>query len=470
MNAFAPAAAARALCRSRAARPNNGITRPFRRTPTTLPTTASAPTGASHEALASPRSSKKRAVPHGVTPTTRCASTRMPCRHNNTSPRTTSRVDTAATVISSPSRMVGYMLSPSARNRTTVPFERASSITAPKMSERRTRSQCISGRRRIAQVRYSRHTDTASRNLAVALLSQAGPPTMPPAIDVASFLSSAQADGILGLLHDRVSATGAAARLPPALVEGLRAGAHRQVALELAQRAELRRVVAAVRSMGLEVSGRLVAYQFHSQRIDEHGVRHLCDVHWKVANPQRFADAVRFDELAEAAVPLPLLGPDARGLGRMHALWLASVHRAAHHYDQDNLAWLYDVHLLMGALDAAGVARFVALAERTGVRRICLRALLLARARFGTEIPSSALAALEAAPEDEPSTMFLGPGVRKLDVLLDDVRVLSGWRPRLTLVKEHLFPDEAYMRRTYASGSSAPTLWLYARRIVTGAA
>jgi len=370
-------------------------------------------------------------------------------------------------------------------------------------------------------VRYSRHTDTASRNLAVAFLSSVGPPPVPPSIDVSSFLSSARADGILGLLHARVSATGAADRLPPALVEGLRAGAHRQVALELAQRAELRRVVAAVRSMGLEVllmkgaslaydvypdpawrvrsdvdmliraadraavraglddlgyvcepevSGRLVAYQFHSQRIDEHGVRHLCDVHWKVANPQRFADAVRFDELAEAAVPLPLLGPDARGLGRMHALWLASVHRAAHHYDQGNLVWLYDVHLLMGALDAAGVARFVALAERTGVRRICLRALLLARARFGTEIPSSALAALEAAPEDEPSTMFLGPGVRKLDVLLDDVRVLSGWRPRLTLVKEHLFPDEAYMRRTYASGSSAPTLWLYARRIVTGAA
>lgn len=370
-------------------------------------------------------------------------------------------------------------------------------------------------------MRYSRHTDTASRNLAVAFLSSVGPPTVPPSIDVSSFLSSAQADGILGLLHARVSATGAAAPLPPALVEGLRAGAHRQVALELAQRAELRRVVAAVRSMGLEVllmkgaslaydvypdpawrvrsdadmfiraadraavraclddlgyvcepevSGRLVAYQFHSQRIDEYGLRHLCDVHWKVANPQRFADAVRFDELAEAAVPLPLLGPDARGLGRMHALWLASVHRAAHHYDQDNLVWLYDVHLLMGALDAAGVARFVALAERTGVRRICLRALLLARARFGTEIPSSALAALEAAPEDEPSTMFLGPGVRKLDVLLDDVRVLSGWRPRLTLVKEHLFPDEAYMRRTYASGSSAPTLWLYARRIVTGAA
>ena len=164
---------------------------------------------------------------------------------------------------------------------------------------------------------------------------------------------------------------------------------------------------------------------------------------WKIANPQRFANAVAFDELAAAAVPLPLLGPDARGLGRTHALWLACVHRAAHHYDQDTLVWLYDVHLLMHALDAGGVARFVALAERTGVRRICLRALMLARSRFGTEIPPAALAALERAPADEPSTIFLRPGMRKFDVLLDDLRA-ARWQARLTLLSEHLFPDTAY--------------------------
>ena len=356
--------------------------------------------------------------------------------------------------------------------------------------------------------------------MAVAFLSAAGPPAVLPGIDVPAFLTSAASEGIVGLLHARVVATGAAAHLPPALAAGLRAGAHRQAALELAQRVELRRVVAAARARGLdvllmkgaslaydvypdpawrvrsdvdmfiraadrararaclddlgyvcepEVAGRFVAYQFHSQRIDAHGVRHLCDVHWKVANPQRFADAVGFDELAEAAVPLPLLGPEARGLGRMHALWLACVHRAAHHYDRDALVWLYDVHLLMAALDAAGMARFLALAERTGVRRICLRALLLARARFGTEIPPIAIAALELAPEDEPSTMFLGPAVRKFDVLLDDLRALPGWRARLTLLKEHLFPDAAYMRRTYASGGSGPILWLYVGRIVKGA-
>ena len=337
---------------------------------------------------------------------------------------------------------------------------------------------------------------------------------------MSAFLASAAREGLLGLLHARVCAAGAADRLPPTLVAGLRAGAHRQVALELARRVELQRVLAETRRRGLdvllmkgaslaydvypdpawrvrsdvdmfiraedrdrvrrclddlgcvsepEVSGRLVTYQFHSLRVDTHGIRHVYDVHWKVANPQRFADAIRFDELAEAAVPLPLLGPDARGIGRVHALWLACVHRAAHHYDRDALVWLYDIHLLMSTLDAGGVARFASLAERTGVRRICLRALLLARDRFGTAIAPTVFASLEAAPPNEPSTMFLGPGVRKLDVLLDDMRVLPGWRPRLTLLKEHLFPDAAYMRCTYASGSPAPTLWLYVRRIIGGA-
>lgn len=358
------------------------------------------------------------------------------------------------------------------------------------------------------------------REVAVAFLSPRGSRHWPPAVDVSTFLAWATTEGILGLLYARLHASGALHRLPPALVDGLRAGAHRQAAMELALGAELRRLVAAIRTSGVDMllmkgaslaydvypdpawrvrcdvdlliraadrdrvraclddlgyvcepqmAGRLSTHQFHSARIDARGVRHLCDVHWKIANPQRFADLVLFDELAQAAVAIPTLGPDARGLGRAHALWLACVHQVAHHSDRDALPWLYDVHLLIEALDADDVARFIALAERTGVRRICLCAVLLARTRFGTIIPPTALAALEAAPVDEPSAVFLRPGLRPLDVLLDDLRVLAGWRARLTLLKEHLFPSAAYMRRTYASGSSAPLPWLYVRRIVTGA-
>ena len=216
-------------------------------------------------------------------------------------------------------------------------------------------------------------------------------------------------------------------------------------------------------------SGEFVVSQFQCERVAAPGIRHLCDVHWKILNRLRFADAVQFDELADAAIPLPMLGPAARGLGRVHALWLACVHRAVHHYDQDTLLWLYDVHLLVEALDAGGLERFVALAERSGVRRICLRALLLARMRFATQIPQSVLTALEAAPADEPSSVFLKPNIRRIDLLRDDLRALPGWRARLTLLKEHVFPSAAYMRDGYASGSSAPIVWLYLGRIVNGA-
>ena len=362
--------------------------------------------------------------------------------------------------------------------------------------------------------------DASLRNLTVVLFSPHADLAWPPAVDVPAFLASATADGVVGLLYARVHASGAVHRLPPALVEGLRAGAHRQAGTEAVQRVELQGLVAAIHASGVEmllmkgaslaydvypdpawrvrvdvdtlvrasdrpriraclaelgyafpteVSGELATFQFRGERVGALGIRHVCDVHWKIANPQRFADAVQFDELAQAAVPLPTLGPGARGLGRTHALWLACVHRVAHHYDQETLLWLYDVHLLVEAMDAGGFERFIALADRTGVRQICLGALSLARTRFGTTIPASALAALETAPGREPSTVFLGSHVRQVDVLRDNLRALPGWRARLTLLKEHLFPPETYMRETYARGSSAPLLWLYLRRIVAGA-
>jgi putative nucleotidyltransferase-like protein len=359
---------------------------------------------------------------------------------------------------------------------------------------------------------------TPARDLAAALLSSCGATAWPPDVDAAAFVAWAEAEGLSGLLYARVYDTGEAARLPAALVDGLRAGARRQAAVELAARAELQRIVAAVDARQLEMllikgaslaydvyadpswrvradtdlfirgadraamracleelgyacepeaSGRLVAYQFHAERRDGR-MRHLCDVHWKIANPQRFAGAVTFDELAGAAIPLPLIGSGARGLGRPHALWLACVHRAAHHYDRKTLIWLFDVHLLVQSLDPADAERFVALAARAGVRRICLRALLLARELFGTSIPAAVLAALESAPADEPSAVFLNERMRGIDVLVDDIRALPGWRPRVRLLAEMFFPAPAYMRRTYAPGSTAPLAWLYARRLVKG--
>src|ERR1700730_11427362 len=84
--------------------------------------------------------------------------------------------------------------------------------------------------------------DAALRELAAVFLSPRGVQKWPPAIDVSAFLAWAAREGVLGLLYAKTRAEGAAPDLPPSLLDGFRSGAHRQAALEVAQRGELRRL------------------------------------------------------------------------------------------------------------------------------------------------------------------------------------------------------------------------------------
>ena len=57
------------------------------------------------------------------------------------------------------------------------------------------------------------------------------------------------------------------------------------------------------------------------------------DLHWKIAIPQLFADAVTVEELMSRSLPVTALGPTARTLSIADALFVACVHRVAHHQD-----------------------------------------------------------------------------------------------------------------------------------------
>ena len=48
------------------------------------------------------------------------------------------------------------------------------------------------------------------------------------------------------------------------------------------------------------------------------------DLHWRIANPHVFANAVTFDELSAAAIDVPALGEAARTLGYAHALYVGA--------------------------------------------------------------------------------------------------------------------------------------------------
>ena len=198
-------------------------------------------------------------------------------------------------------------------------------------------------------------------------------------------------------------------------------------------------------------------------------VRTDYDVHWKIADPQVFADVVAYDELAREAVPIPALGPGARAIGDVHALIVACTHRVAHHFDTDDLLFLYDIDVLARRFDEDEWDRMAMLASEKRMRAVCARGLALSQQRFSTPVPARVMATLTAAAAEEPSAAYLAGGLRRVDILRSDLESLPGWRARARLLREHLLPSPAYMRASYGRESTLLLPALYAHRIVRGA-
>jgi hypothetical protein len=221
---------------------------------------------------------------------------------------------------------------------------------------------------------------------------------------------------------------------------------------------------------GTHFSGDFVTHQFGYERPSQFEFIDVVDLHWKIANPHVFADAFGFEELAADAVPVPALSAEARGLSAPHAFVLACVHRVAHHDSSERLIWLYDIHLLASAMDQAAGEKVVRLAESKQLRSVCAHGLSEARARFGPGGRGGWIDKLLRAGEaTEPTAAFLRTDLKKIDVLVSDLRTLGSWRERLALVREHLFPPAAYMRKAYATTATASLLFAYVIRVVRGA-
>ena len=215
--------------------------------------------------------------------------------------------------------------------------------------------------------------------------------------------------------------------------------------------------------------GDFVTHQFRYDRPSKFEFNDVVDLHWKIANPHVFADAFSFDELAADAVAVPALGPETRTLSTAHAFLIACVHRVAHHGNSERLIWLYDIHLLAAAMDAAFGDRVVDLAHAKQLRAVCARGIAQAQSRFAIEPPAGWIARLQSGVEgSEPTAAFLRADRKKIDVLLSDLRTLGGWRQRLTLLREHLFPPAAYMRNAYGVTNPLLLPFSYVIRALTG--
>jgi hypothetical protein len=217
-----------------------------------------------------------------------------------------------------------------------------------------------------------------------------------------------------------------------------------------------------------QVSGTLVAHQIQYERQDRHGLTDTVDLHWKVTNPHLFAEALTFDELWTAAEVISELGDHARALSPVHALLLACVHRVAHHHNSEKLIWLYDIHVLVSVMAPAQREEFLDLARAKRLRSICASGLDSAQRRFATQHPAGWLDRLKTGSDEpiEPTAVFLQHGVRRIDVLMSDLRAVGGWTRKMRLIREHLFPPAAYVRARY--GRHTPLVFAYVGRVLTG--
>ena len=331
-------------------------------------------------------------------------------------------------------------------------------------------------------------------------------------------LKAAAANGVESLLRLRINEAAGWSSVPAAVRDALDARARDAAAGEGLRFAELRRIFAKLRQVGVRAlvfKGAALAYTHYPapylrprcdtdllvQREDReravdafvalgyHRLNsvgreavhtqwtlerrtisqlHFIDLHWKLSNRPLFASMLTFDELEVAAVAIPRLGDGAFTLTPVHALLLACIHRVSHD-DSERLIWLYDIKLLADGLSPGEWEEFRRLAIRKQVVGLCARSLELMAARLGCSVAISQQVSsigVTASPR-ERSLGYLG-SPSSLRSLVLDVKASKGLATKAILVASHLFPDAAYMRKAHRVTSDAALPAIYAQRAARG--
>lgn len=207
-------------------------------------------------------------------------------------------------------------------------------------------------------------------------------------------------------------------------------------------------------------------------RTDRFGLEHAYDVHWAIANSAVFADALRFHDLRARAVPLPRIGPHARGLSRVDALLMACIHRVAHHHDSERLVWLYDIHLLRARMSREEHRAFWERAAEGRVVGVCARSIEATDEWLGTTPHDGAGEYLdrETLAREEPSRAYLDREQRRGSVMLAELAALPGWRARLRRLRQLAFPPSQFVLQEFGARTRLALPWLYAWRGARGVA
>lgn len=190
------------------------------------------------------------------------------------------------------------------------------------------------------------------------------------------------------------------------------------------------------------------------------------DLHWDLSNDALFANRIGWDQLHTDAITIPALGAGARGPSPVHALLHACMHRALNHLTgrENRLRWLYDIHLLWEGLAPAAQARVVSIAIEARLADAVLGALVAAGEHFGTTLDAACLGKLRAAAACEP---LRSRRLRSWTYFQRaTLRALPGMQ-KLRWLRQLALPDLAHLRVRYGEDGARASV-LVARRLRDG--
>ena len=193
---------------------------------------------------------------------------------------------------------------------------------------------------------------------------------------------------------------------------------------------------------------------------------HAIDLHWRLLNHAALGCVFGVDELWSQSIAIPALHPAARGLGRVHALAHALLHRVTNMPggQQDRLVWLYDIHLLAGGCSEGEWSSLLEICERKRIAAPCLDGLRASRALFATANPDEVDSRLERLSTNEPRG-FDASGQGGMDRAHF---VALPWRAKPGWLRRKLFPSREFMRHRYDAEGGFGLARAYARRWWTG--
>lgn len=216
------------------------------------------------------------------------------------------------------------------------------------------------------------------------------------------------------------------------------------------------------------ISGEHVSHQFPCYKSLSMGINYALDIHWKISNRQFLASALPYAELANVAQPIPALGAAAKTLSLEHSLLLACVHRIAHKPQglENRLIWLYDIHLMAEQMSPTQWNTFLHITKEKDLTSVCYNGIEQAAEYFLTTLPDAIHSLGETQSTTELFSIHTGDSRWRTE--WSNLRSLQGWRPRLRLLKEHLFPPADYVLHKYQAGNRLLLPWLYLKRIGQG--